>query len=396
VRATLEDIAGADGLFTDGDWVESKDQDANGDVRLVQLADVGEGSFIDKSSRYLTAAKAKELRCTYLAAGDILIARMPDPIGRACVFPGLSQPSVTVVDVCILRPDPKRVCTRWLLHKINSADFRNAISSWLTGTTRQRISRGNLRNIEFMLPPLDEQRRIAAILDKADALRRKRKRALNLLEEVSGALVAKYLNIGEQIESTIELGEAITDGPTNGLYKPSTDYGDGVPILRINNFYNGRIIDIASLKRLRVSEAEKTRFQLHVGDIVINRVNSLEYLGKSAIVQTLAEPTVFESNMMRFSINSSIMLPRVCIALLQTAGIKQQILSKAKNAVNQSSINQSDVKALRLPLPAMADQRKFVASAKLVEVVKAKVIGGEISLGSLFSSLQHRAFSGQL
>ena len=91
-------------VFTDGDWVESKDQDGDGEVRLVQLADVGDGVFVEKSSRHLTSAKATELRCTLLAAGDILIARMPDPLGRACIFPGSPGPSVTVVDVCIVRP----------------------------------------------------------------------------------------------------------------------------------------------------------------------------------------------------------------------------------------------------------------------------------------------------
>src|SRR4029077_5143878 len=106
----------------------------------------------NKSSRFVNSAKAKELQCTYLEPGDILIARMPDPVGRACIFPGLEQQSVTVVDICILRPDLKRVLPRWLLHKINSEDFRRAISSWITGTTRQRISRGNLSKLDFILP----------------------------------------------------------------------------------------------------------------------------------------------------------------------------------------------------------------------------------------------------
>ncbi|MDM2059987.1 restriction endonuclease subunit S, partial [Mycobacteroides abscessus] len=91
----------SDGLFVDGDWVESKDQDPDGDVRLIQLADVGDGVFRDRSSRFLTSEKAKELRCTFLEPGDVLVARMPEPLGRACIFPGVGQPAVTAVDVCI-------------------------------------------------------------------------------------------------------------------------------------------------------------------------------------------------------------------------------------------------------------------------------------------------------
>ncbi|MFM9597551.1 hypothetical protein ACKI1O_50540, partial [Streptomyces scabiei] len=86
-----QSLAGADGLVSDGDWIESKDQDPEGDVRLIQLMDIGDGEFLDKSKRYLNAEAAARLRCTFLEPGDVLIARMPDPLGRACVFPGVGQ-----------------------------------------------------------------------------------------------------------------------------------------------------------------------------------------------------------------------------------------------------------------------------------------------------------------
>ncbi len=166
-KVTLSEIVGEDGVFVDGDWVESKDQDVNGDVRLIQLADIGDGNFINKSNRFLTTKKAKELNCTFLEPGDLLIARMPDPLGRACIFPGLETPCVTVVDICIVRPDKNMATTVWLKFMINSFDFRNTINKFITGTTRQRISRGNLNKLKFKLPPLEDQIRIANILSKA-------------------------------------------------------------------------------------------------------------------------------------------------------------------------------------------------------------------------------------
>ena len=72
-------------VFTDGDWVESKDQDPNGDVRLIQLADIGDGRYLDRSTRFMTSAKAKKLKCTYLNTGDLLIARMPNKKGEGFV-----------------------------------------------------------------------------------------------------------------------------------------------------------------------------------------------------------------------------------------------------------------------------------------------------------------------
>src|SRR3989304_9218202 len=101
--AAIGELIDSDGVFVDGDWVESKDQDIKGGVRLIQLADIGDGIYRNRSNRYLTYAKAVELGCTFLKPNDVLIARMPDPLGRACIFPGDSKLSVTAVDVCIVR-----------------------------------------------------------------------------------------------------------------------------------------------------------------------------------------------------------------------------------------------------------------------------------------------------
>lgn len=161
--APLAELIDLNGIFVDGDWVESKDQDPDGEVRLVQLADVGEGYFRDRSNRRLTQEKAVALRCTELRSGDILIARMPDPLGRACIYPGGSAPAVTVVDVCIVR-----VCAiepRWLMWALNSPQVRGEIAGYQSGTTRKRISRGNLAKVAIRVPPLAEQRRIVAVLD---------------------------------------------------------------------------------------------------------------------------------------------------------------------------------------------------------------------------------------
>jgi len=105
--ATISGLVGKDGVFKDGDWVESKDQDPNGDVRLIQLADIGDGEFRDRSSRFLTYEKAIELRCTLLNKGDVLVARMPDPLGRACIFPGDKRLLLLLTFVlCVLKIKP--------------------------------------------------------------------------------------------------------------------------------------------------------------------------------------------------------------------------------------------------------------------------------------------------
>jgi type I restriction enzyme, S subunit len=167
---TIENTTRDTGFFCDGDWVESKDQDPNGEVRLIQLADVGDGKYRDRSSRFMTTEAAKRLNCSYLESGDILVARMPDPLGRCCRFPGDSKPAVTVVDVCILRPNVAFFDPDFIVVAINSPRFRRLVLDQATGTTRSRISRSNLGMLPIPLPPLAEQKRIVAKVDELMAL----------------------------------------------------------------------------------------------------------------------------------------------------------------------------------------------------------------------------------
>ena len=100
-----------------------------------------------------------------------------------------------------------------------------------------------------------------------------------------------------------EISKAIKGKVQNGLYKHRDYYNEnGTKILRIDNFYNGKI-NTTGIKRLFLTTDEIEKYLLNENDIVINRVNSIEYLGKCAFVDKQVEPMVFESNMMKFSIN---------------------------------------------------------------------------------------------
>ena len=137
--SSVEDLLTPDCLFSDGDWVESKDQDPAGTNRLLQLADIGDGRFVNKSNRFMNDEQFNRLNCTQLQEGDVLIARMPEPIGRACILPRLDNRLATVVDIAILRPSA--VDSYWLMSVINSAGFRTKIEEQSSGTTRTRIGR---------------------------------------------------------------------------------------------------------------------------------------------------------------------------------------------------------------------------------------------------------------
>ncbi len=231
-RATLAEVAGE--CFTDGDWVESKDQDPTGGVRLIQLADIGDGRFLDKSNRFLSDEKARELRCTMLRPGDLLIARMADPIARCCIFPEIRQPAATVVDVTIVRPGPDVDC-EFLSYAVSDRAFRTKAIGAASGTTRSRISRSNLGLLDLPIPPIEEQKRIAEVLRSVD-----RVIALNEeeIEHAKKALRAYSLSaFGPAVPANHEgvpideLLERIID--YRGVPPPKSP--DGVPLITAKN-----------------------------------------------------------------------------------------------------------------------------------------------------------------
>lgn len=152
------------GKFVDGDWIESKDQSEEG-IRLLQLADIGIGEFINKSRRYISQDTFKRLRCFEVLPGDVLIARMPDPIGRACIVKDIGSKMITAVDCCIARVDSSHSSKMYLLYLLNSFEFLNKANLLASGTTRQRIARKSLEEIEVPKPILKTQLQIVEKLE---------------------------------------------------------------------------------------------------------------------------------------------------------------------------------------------------------------------------------------
>lgn len=166
--------------FTDGDWILSSNFDDNGNVRVLQLADIGIGRFIDKSNRFLNESTFNELGCTEIYTGDLLISRMAEPIGRSMIVPKLNHKLVTAVDVSILTPNEKIVKKEYLNYLFNSNYFRESCEKLARGTTRLRITRKNLGLIPIPLPPVSEQERI---VNRIEGLFEKIDKASELIDE---------------------------------------------------------------------------------------------------------------------------------------------------------------------------------------------------------------------
>jgi len=160
----------------DGDWILTKDLQTGNDVRLIQLGDIGEINFLDKTHKYISKKRCQELSCTLLKPNDILLNRMGDPIGIACILPHLSYPAITAVDVTIIRSKKEIANQFFILYSLNSKAIRRQIEAFATGSTRRRISRKNLEKIKIPLPPLETQQKI---VEKLSAVQEYKKKLLD-------------------------------------------------------------------------------------------------------------------------------------------------------------------------------------------------------------------------
>ena len=372
------------GLFCDGDWIESKDQDPEGEIRLIQLADIGDGHFIDKSSRFMNLETATRLKCTYLKKNDILIARMPDPIGRACIFPyDESQKFVTVVDVALLRLGSD-VSSKYVMYALNSTPIRNSIKGQVTGTTRQRITRKKIGELDIPLPPLEEQKRIAAILDAADDYRQKTKALIDKYDQLTQSLFLDMF--GDPVTNpmgwdTQKLKNNVSI--VSGFAFKSKLFNQeeqGMPIIRIR--------DVGKPKAKTFYSGDyKPDYLIHSGDLIIGMDGDFrlaEWKGGTALL-----------NQRVCKINSD-------SSFMDDAFLKHWLPKELKIIEDRTSfatVKHLSVKSIyNIDMPIIPEilRARFMKRVALIEKQKQQAEASLVKAEELFSSLLQRAFKGEL
>lgn len=180
-------------VFIDGDWIENKDQSENG-IRLIQTGNIGTGYYIDKGerARFINQNTFKRLNCSEVFPGDILVSRLPDPIGRACIIPSSVGRAVTAVDCTIIRLK-KDILPEFFIGFTLSDIYKAQINLYETGSTRKRISRKNLGSITIPLPSLDEQLNFVKFIQQAEQSKQQLQTSLDSLNATMRALINENL-----------------------------------------------------------------------------------------------------------------------------------------------------------------------------------------------------------
>lgn len=182
-------------LLNDGDWILSENMCEADEVKLIQLGSIGFGEFIYKGYKNISEQTFIDLKCKEIDKGDILINRLLGKKLYACILPEIEGKKITSVDTCFIKPNKKIYNSKYLMYVFLSDYFQKVVFGKIGGTTRQRISKGNLITIAFPFPSVAEQQRI---VQKVDEL-------FEIIDELSKNKEAMLKNISDTRNKVLQL-----------------------------------------------------------------------------------------------------------------------------------------------------------------------------------------------
>ncbi|AGK61173.1 Restriction endonuclease S subunits [Archaeoglobus sulfaticallidus PM70-1] len=369
------------GTLTDGDWILKEDYTNEG-VRLIQIGNVGVGTFLNKSRRFISPERAKQLNCTFVdPEKDILISRMPDPIGRACLAPRLPYPYIVAVDITILKVDNSKADRNFIVYALNFEATLERVERLASGATRKRISRRNLEKVLIPLPPLPEQRKIAEILSTVDKAIEKIDEAIAKTERLKKGLMQELLTKGighEEFKDTEigripkewevvrlgDLAETITKGTT------PTTYGfnfteSGVNFIKVESIdEHGNFVwdNIAHISE----EANKvlSRSILKEGDIVFSIAGAL---GRVAVVTKEVLPANTNQALAIIRLKKNVELAINYLKYYLAGPFIQKYIRTIAVQSAQANLSLTQVKNFLITLPPLSEQQKITEILSTVD-----------------------------
>lgn len=362
----------------------------NGTIPWIKSGELSR-PVVDSAEEFITELGLKESSAKYLEAGAILLAMYGATVGQVS---RLKISASTNQAICHIYPD-QNICNSDYLYRF----LQSAKSHFLAqrvGGGQPNISQTIIRNLQIPLPPLAEQKRIAAILDAADAMRAKRREAIALLDTL---LQSTFLDMfGDPITNPMEwqmgvIGDLLKSA-TYGTNRKADSESGRYPILRMNNITYSGGWDFSNLKYIDLDKKELSKYSVNKGEILFNRTNSKELVGKTAVFRN-CQPMVFAGYLVKGIVNEAAD-PEYIGAFMNTPQIKTFLRNKCKNIVGMANINAKEFQSIPIPKPPSDLQRRFATIVESVEEQKIRMRAHLAELDTLFASLQQRAFNGEL
>lgn len=368
------------GLFIDGDWIESKDLAGDsGTIRYLTSGNVGVIKYKEQGDGYITKEKFDELLCTEVMPGDILISRLNEPIGRACIVPKLDSKIVCAVDNVIFRPNNSLYDRRFLVYQMNCKAYSDYTNCLARGTGMHRISRAMLGQISIMIPSLPEQTSIANFLDekcaKIDNVVEVQQKRIELLKELKQSIITHAVTKGldknaKMKDSSVDwIGKVpehwevkslkffveVADG-THDTPKSVEQDDNTFPLVTSKCVENGIInFDLAYHISKNDYEEISKRSYVKKFDVIMPMIGTV---GNPAIVTSDDKFAI--KNVALFRTVSNYEKAKWLVYLLNSTIVKNNLESLNRGGV-QNFVSQDIIKNMKLIFPPLAEQTAIAA-----------------------------------
>ncbi|WP_189049217.1 restriction endonuclease subunit S [Micromonospora sonchi] len=358
-------------------------------------------SELDLSDVWAVDSSLVRRQNQFLQEGDILVssANSWNLVGKCCWIPQLSEKSSFGGFVSVIRAQTSRVNPRYLYRWFSSPRVQTTVRSFGRQTTN--ISNLNVERclkLPLPLPSLQEQRRIAEVLDRADELRTKRRGALARLDNLTQSVFLDmfgepFTNERQWFASSV--GDA---GKVQLGRQRAPQYQTGKftsPYLRVANVHEDRI-DLSDVLEMDFNEEDFDRYQLHEGDILLNEGQSTELVGRPAMWRGEGAGYCYQNTLVRFQSKRSIVNPTYALAVFLRYFRTGQLAKISSKTSNVAHLGAGRFAKMPFPIPPINLQEKFAEQAEEIRNLKSRQQASDAELGTLFASLQDRAFRGAL
>jgi type I restriction enzyme S subunit len=266
-----------------------------------------------------------------------------------------------------IRGNPTKVDAGFLAHFLAGAKFRTFAGS-AQGNNIKNLNKSALEGYPVPLPPLDEQRRIVGLLDRAAEIRR---RADAARAKARAIIPALFLNtFGDPATNpkgwpVATVGDVL-DSASYGTSQKASDAGGGLPVIRMGNVTMNGQLDTTDLKYMELTEAEREKAELLEGDLLFNRTNSKELVGKTGLWDGRFD-AVAASYFIRLRVNRERIVPAYLWAFFNTSHMKRVLFQTARGAIGQANINAKELRAFPVATPSLPLQSAFAEQASRID-----------------------------
>ena len=358
----------------------------NGSYPWVKSGELRENIIYD-TEEHVTELALKNTSLKLIPKGAILVAMYGATVGRMAI---LETTATTNQAICHILPDQTVADIRYLYHCLQSKVPQ--LLAQAVGGAQPNINQGVIKKLKIPLPPLPEQRRIAAILDKADELRAKRRAALDKLDTLLQSIFIDMFGDPSDSPYPIMTLKAVCQKITDGAHRRPTYVESGIPFLRVTDIRNGNI-DWDKTKKIPLHEHIELikRCDPCKGDILYSKNGTI---GVPRLIDWDQEFSIFVS-LALLRPNPSVILGGYLESFLKTPFALRQAIKHTKSGT-VSNLHLVEIRKVKLPVPPLEVQEKWLRLKRKIQIKRQTLLNAAEKLDSLFNSLQQRAFRGEL